>query len=146
MSVHSGVPGRTSDRKDRSVLIAVDPPSFQRLIQHVLHGQSGLRVVGGSSKGVSHTRLAARLTPGVIVANERLQRRGRGDVVELKRSSPSSILILLTHSLAESVAPERADACLPEEAVVRRLLPMIRKAALRAADRTPQPAPAGPRT
>lgn len=123
-----------------SVFIAVEPPSLQRLIEHVLHGESGLRVVGGSSKSLSPARQVARLSPSVIVVNHRLQRRQGHVLVDLKRSSPGSTLILLTHSLAESAPPREADACLPEDAVVKRLLPMIRKAAFRAADRTPPPA------
>ena len=126
-----------------SVLIAVEPPSLQRLIQHVLQGESNLRVVGGSSKGLSPAHQAARLSPTVIVVNHRLQKQQVHVLVDLKRSSPGSTLILLTHSLAEPASPGEADACLPEDAVVRRLLPMIRKTALRAADRTPLPAAAG---
>ena len=148
---------RTSERRtassqadtlqDRSVLIAVEPPSFQRLIQHVLHGQAGLRVVGRSSSSLSPTHKAARLTPDVIIVNHRLQRRERPDVlIDLRRVSPSSTLILLTHSLGESDPPEVADAWLPEDAVVRQLLPVIRKAASRTACHTPRPASAGPRT
>ncbi len=126
-----------------SVLIAVEPPSLQRLIQHVLHNDSGLRVVGASSRSVSPANQAARLSPNVIVVNHRLQKHQRQVLDDLKRASPGSTLILLTHSLAESAPPREADASLPEDAVVRRLLPMIRKTANRAADRTPLPAPAG---
>lgn len=126
-----------------SVLIAVEPPSLQRLIEHVLHADTGLRVVGGSSKGLSPVNQAARLSPSVIVVNHRLQKHKGHVLVDLKHSSPGSTLILLTHSLDQSAPPREADASLPEDAVVRRLLPMIRKTALRAADRTPLPAPAG---
>jgi DNA-binding NarL/FixJ family response regulator len=133
--------------KDFSVLIAVEKPSFQRLLEHVVHGDPGLRLVGGSSRRVSPVRQAARLAPNVIILSTRLKGREPGEVLaELKRSCPASTLILLTHALGEPVAPPGADVCLPEDAVVRRLLPMIRKAAHRAADRTPQPASAGPRT
>lgn len=130
----------------RSVLIAVEPPAFQRLIEHVLHGESGLEVIGSSVTRVSPAHQAARLTPDVIIVNHRLQRRQGGDVlVDLKRSSPSSTLILLTHSLGESAPPREADAWLPEDAVVKRLLPVIRNAAPRTTDRTLRPA-SGPRT
>jgi DNA-binding NarL/FixJ family response regulator len=133
--------------KDCRVLIAVEPPSFQRLIEHVLHGHEGVSVVGLSSKSVSPALKAGRLAPDVIIVNHRLQRKTLGDVlVDLKRSSPVSTVILLTHDLTELAPQEGADVCLPEGAVVKRLLPMIRKAALRAADRTPLPASAGART
>ncbi len=138
---------RTGNVPNRTVLIAVEPPSFQRLIEHVLHGQSGLRVVGQSSVSLSPAHKAARLAPDVIIVNQRLQRRERRDVlVDLRRVSPSSTLILLTHSLGESGPPEVADAWLPEDAVVRQLLPVIRKAASRTTCPTPRPASAGLRT
>lgn len=129
-----------------SVLIAVQPPSFERLIEHLLHGQPGLRVVGNLSKGNSATDKAARLKPDVIIASTRLLGKEHGDVLaDLKRSSPASTLILLTHGLDESVPGPGADAWLPEDAIVRRLLPVIRKVVGRAQDRVPQPAPAGRR-
>lgn len=129
-----------------SVLIAVEPPSLERVICHVLRAESGFRVVGGSPKGVSPANQAARLSPSVIVVNHRLRKHQQQLLIDLKRSSPGSTLILLTHSLDESAPPREADACLPEDAVVKRLLPMIRKTALRAADRTPLPAVAGLRS
>jgi DNA-binding NarL/FixJ family response regulator len=145
---------RTSDRvsiasrsphpESRSILIAVEPPSFQRLIEHVLHGQSGLRVVGLSLEGRSPANQAARLAPDVIIVNHRLCRRDQRDVlIDLRRVSPCSTLILLTHSLAESEPPKVADASLPEDAVVRQLLPVIRKAVPRTPCQTLRPASAG---
>ncbi len=127
------------------ILVTVEPASLQRLIGHILHGQTGIWVVGAESRRASPASLAARLVPDVIVVNQRLQRLGRIDVSELKRSSPSSRLILLTHNVVDS-ARNGADVCLPEAAIVSRLLPMIRRTALRAADRTPLPAVAGLRT
>ncbi len=96
---------------------------------------------------VSPAHQAARLAPDVIILNHRLQRREHGDVlIDFRRVSPSSTLILLTHSLGESDPPEVVDAWLPEDAVVRQLLPVIRKAASRTACHTPRPASAGLRT
>lgn len=90
---------------------------------------------------------ASGLEPDVIVINQRLQRRLPGDLVaDLKRSCPASILILLTPTFAVPAPHEDADICLPEEAIVQSLLPMIRQLTLRAADRTPAPASAGHRT
>jgi DNA-binding NarL/FixJ family response regulator len=140
-------PNRAAELKSWSVLIAAARPSFQRLLEHVLEGEPGLRVVGGPWGRASQVRKAARLSPNVIVVSARLQAREPVSfLAELKRSSPASALILLTHGLEEPAPPAEADVCLPEDAVVTRLLPMIRKAALRAADRTPLPASAGPRT
>ena len=138
--------GRVSRGRDFSVLIAVEPPSLERLIEHVLYGHPGLRVVGGGSKRVSPAHLAARLIPDVIIVNSRANGLERSGVAaELKRSSPASTLIHLTHVLGEPVPDQGTDACLPEEAVVRRLLPVIHQVA-RVRERTQQSAPAVPRT
>jgi chemotaxis response regulator CheB len=130
--------------KDFSVLIAVQPHSFERLIEHVLDGQPDIRVVLGSSKRDSAVAKAARLAPDVIIVSTRHSGRERGDVLtDLKRSSPASTMILLTHGPGALVPRRDADACLPEEEVVRRLLPVIRKAVDRVRGRAPKPAPAG---
>lgn len=139
---HVSEPARAGIRLRRCVLVAVEPPSLQRLIQHVLDGDRGLRVV------TAPPPFPPRLAPDVIVTNQRLQRQRPGDLVaELKRSCPASTLILLTPTFAGPVPDHHgADICLPEEAIVQALLPMIRQLTLRAADRTPSPASAGPRT
>src|SRR3990172_8821544 len=89
---------RVGGVKDHRVLIAVQSPSFERLIEHLLHGHPGLRVVGGSSRRhFGPADKAARLVPDVIIASTRLHGREHGDVLaDLKRSSPASTLILLT--------------------------------------------------
>jgi hypothetical protein len=87
------------------------------------------------------------LAPDVIVINQRLRRQRPGDfVADLKRSCPSSTVILLTPTFAGPAPDQDADICLPEEAIVQALLPMIRQLTLRAADRTPSPASAGSRS
>jgi DNA-binding NarL/FixJ family response regulator len=141
------VPNRAGPGPIRSVFIAVEPPALQRLIGYVLDGQSGFRVVGTCVASPSLTRRAARLAADVIIVNHRLQRKQRGDVlVDLRRASPSSTLILLTHSLGESDPPDAADAWLAEDAVVRRLVPAIREAAPRVPCPPPRRASARPRT
>lgn len=135
-------PAGITSGKDFSVLIAVEPKAFHRLIEHVLHGHTGLRVVGGSYERTSSTLQAARLAPDVIIVSTRVNgKEPREILADLKRSSPASTLVLITHSL-EVTSQEEVDACLPECAVVKRLLPVIRKAA-RGRDRVSQPAPAG---
>jgi DNA-binding NarL/FixJ family response regulator len=131
--------------KDFSVLIAVEPKAFHRLIEHVLHGHAGLRVVGSSYERTSSTLQAAQFAPDVIIVSTRVNgKEPRGVLADLKRSSPASTLVLLTHCSGGEPHQE-ADACLPECAVVKRLLPVIRKAA-RGRDRVSQPASAGLRT
>jgi DNA-binding NarL/FixJ family response regulator len=116
------------------------------LLEHLLDGDPGLRVIGGSSKRDSGSRrnstaMAARLAPDVIITSTRLHGKEPGDVVaDLKRSSPASTLILLTHRPDEPVPHPGADVSLPEDAVVRQLLPVIRKAVDRVRDRAPQTA------
>jgi hypothetical protein len=64
----------------------------------------------------------------------------------LKRSSPASTLILLTHGLDERALQSQVDAWLPEDAIVKRLLPVIRKAVHRTRERAPQSAFTGRRS
>jgi DNA-binding NarL/FixJ family response regulator len=142
----AGAVAGPAERKDLRVLIAVQPPSFQRIIEYVLHGHPGLRLVGGAPERNSPVDKAARLAPDVIIASTRLHGREPGDIVAaLKRSSPASTLILLTHELDLPGPHKGADAWLPEDSVVRQLLPVIRKLADRVKNRAPQPAPAGRR-
>lgn len=145
-------PGHVSERTRagtklrRRVWIAVEPPSLQRLIQHVLDGNTDLRVVTAASPLPSRVS-PSLLAPDVIVINQRLQRQQPGDLVaDLKRTWPTSTVILLTPPFGGPTPTQAADICLPEEAIVQALLPMIRQLTLRAADRTPPPASAGPRT
>lgn len=146
-SAPTPVSSRVKPGPNRSVLIAVEPPSLQRLIWHVLDGQSDLRVVGTCVASPSLARRAARLRADVIIVNHRLQQKQRGDVlVDLRRASPSSTLILLTHSFGESDPPDAADAWLAEDAVVRLLVPAIREAAPRIPCPPPRRASARPRT
>ena len=121
-------PAGRSAAKARSVLIALDPPAFVRLIGHLLHGRPDLRIVGRCSKSGALAR-AGRLAPDVIISNTRPGAAPDDILAGLKRSSPVSTLIVLTHARGRSVcrSPAGADACLPEEAVVTRLLPLIRK-------------------
>lgn len=128
------------------MLVAVESPSLQRLIGYLLDGQAGLRLAGRALASRSLTQRVARLAPDVIVVDHRLQRSVRGDVlIDLKRVSPSSALILLTDSLAGSDPHELADACLPEDTLVRHLLPAIRSAVPRTTRLAVRPASAGRR-
>ena len=133
---------------DCSILIAVQPQSFQRLIEHLLHGHAGLRIVGHEARGNSALAQAARLAPDVIIASTRLHGRERhGDVLAaLKRSSPASTLILLTHGLDEHALQSEVDAWLPEDAIVKRLLPVIRKVVDRTRERALQSTSTGRRS
>jgi len=128
---HAGGNGNGTQAAERSVLIAVQPESFVRLIEHVLGEEPGLRVVGRLSKGDSIARSVGRLAPDVIITNTRLFGREHGQVLAgLKRSSPGSTLILLTQAFGGPFpAPSGADGWLSEEAVVEQLVPMVQKLA-----------------
>jgi DNA-binding NarL/FixJ family response regulator len=138
---------KASRAKDLSVLLAVEPPSFQRLIEHVLFGEPGLRVMGNQAKAVPTTRQSPNQSPNVIIVRTRIKGKEHGAVLaDLKRSSPAATLILLTHGLYGSASPQGADTWLAEDAVVRQLLPVLRRVARRVRDRVSQPASAGTRT
>lgn len=118
------------------VLIAVEPPAFVRLIEHVLQGQPGLRVIGRSRAADSKATRARRLAPDVIIANTRSGPSAPGHVsaqrlADLKSESPASRLVQLTHDLDDTILPSRgaAHVRLREDAVVRRLVPVIRRLA-----------------
>ena len=132
-----------------SVMIAAQQDSFVRLIEHVLHGHPGLRIVGRTTDRSSFARSAGRLTPDVIIASTRLFGREPGDDVlaEVKRSSPASTLILLTRAFGEPVpSTPGTEARLPEDTVLRRLVPVVRKLAAQVRDRVPGPGRAGRRS
>jgi DNA-binding NarL/FixJ family response regulator len=134
-----------SRERDFRVLIAVERRSFQRLIEHVLHGHPGLLVLNEASKHALSARRAGRLAPDVIIVSSRISgSEPEGLLAALRASSPASTLILLTHVSCRSRTA--ADACLHEEAVVTRLLPTIQRATHRMRNRVPLPALAGSRT
>lgn len=117
------------------VLIAVEPPAFVRLIEHVLQGHPGLRVIGRSRTADSKAARARRLAPDVIIANTRSGPSEPGYIAaqrlaDLKGESPASRLVLLTHDLDDDLLTSSrgaAHARLREDAVVRRLVPVIRR-------------------
>jgi len=111
-----------------------------RLIEHVLDGHPGLQVIGRTSDRDSLATRAGRLAPDVIIANTRLNgAKPDGVLADVTRSSPASILILLTHDPDERGEPSPRRACLPEDDVVRGLSPLIRKLVARARSLPPKP-------
>lgn len=142
---------RTRPASEPRVLIAVEPPSLRRLLGHLLEGQSGLEVMARAPRSAPGLLKAARLAPDVIIVNHRVNPRAPRKerfafLASLKRFSPASTLIFLAHSFYLSARHEAVDLCLPEDAVVSGLLPMIRKANRSAAHRASTPVPSGPRT
>jgi DNA-binding NarL/FixJ family response regulator len=113
-----------------SVLIAVKPVSLSRVIEHLLRQVHGIEVLGRVEDAKLLPELAGRLAPDIVVANFSLLGREPGELVAgVKSSSPFTRLILISRveGLASSARRSGADAHLPEEALVKRLLPVLER-------------------
>lgn len=112
------------------VLVAVRPPALLRVIEHLLSNCPEIEVVASRSKGRRLAQATAAVLPELVVANGRLLgKEACQTIAEIKRSSPGSKLILISSVEGFAGAARRcgADACLDEEALVRRLLLTVRK-------------------
>ena len=113
------------------VIVAVQPRSLLRVIEHLLGGQPELRIVARLSGNNRLSLTASAMLPELIIANARfLGRECRKAIPEIKRASPGSKLILLLcpfEGFARETRDCGADAYLEEEAIVRRLLPALGK-------------------
>jgi DNA-binding NarL/FixJ family response regulator len=101
-----------------------------RVIEYLFHNQPNLRVLARSDNGGSLIRYAACLKPELIVTHARLfGRQTANAVAEVKRSSPASKLILISsfHRSSHLMCESGADACLPEEALVRQLISVVQE-------------------
>jgi DNA-binding NarL/FixJ family response regulator len=108
-------------------ILLVSSPALSQVIRHLFHNRPGFEVVG-SLRGVrSLAQQVDRLRPELIVANVKPLSTGVcAVVIAIKASSPFSKLILIcpTSDLINSARRCGADACLDQETLVRRLVPM----------------------
>lgn len=116
------------------VLVAVEPVSLSRVIAHLIRDDSTLQIVSSLHKASELPRQARRLRPDLIIANARLLGEKASDSIpRVKRASPKSKLLLTDfHDGLERVARQcGADAYLEEESLVARLVPTVRRLAVR---------------
>jgi hypothetical protein len=97
-----------------------------QLIQHLFRGRPQFEVVGSieSLKGLAER--SESLLPQLIVANVKPVKTSiRAAAVAIKRSSPSSKLILISpiRELIDGVHDRSVDACLWQEKLVPQLVP-----------------------
>lgn len=114
-----------------TVLLGVVPPALCRVLDYLLRDRFEFRVVGHCGEKNALRRQAVRLLPDVLVINDRLLGKEPGDMIaHLKRFTPRSKLIVIASP--ETTGQWRrlgADACLSEEALVRRLAVRLRQLA-----------------
>ncbi len=123
---------RTARLPRAKVLVAVQPTSMGKVIQHLFRTHPELELVEHRSAAESLPRRAERLRPDVIVANARVLGRSRWQMLaEIKRSSPESKLVVICPmgGAANKARENGADASVEEEAVVRQLMPTVRRLA-----------------
>jgi DNA-binding NarL/FixJ family response regulator len=114
-----------------TVLVAARP-SLLRLIEHLLRDSPDLRVLGHRGSARALPRRAARASASVVVASGRhLGRECAAALEGVRRSSPRSKLVLLR--VRDDHILRAADAELEEDALVRSLLPTVRRLAARPA-------------
>ena len=114
--------------KELRILVAARP-ALSRVIAHLLHDHPELRIVATLSDGDHLSHQAALFLPDVIVVNQRLLGRELPEtLVDLKRSSPGSKLILIRADSVLTVRrdSDQADGLLEEEALVQGLVPVMR--------------------
>jgi DNA-binding NarL/FixJ family response regulator len=111
------------------VLIAVAPQALSRVVEHVLQGHQGLALVGSADSDRKLATRARRTSPDLVVVSLRLLGRHPGaSLVSLRETSPGSKLIVISPgTFAPPLRPRGADAIVREEALVRRLVPLLRR-------------------
>jgi DNA-binding NarL/FixJ family response regulator len=100
------------------------------VIEHLLRHSEAVEILGSVEEASRLVPLALPRAPDVILANLRLLGKEPSELIAaIKRSSPVSRLVLTSHVEVLPPAAERwgADACIAEEALVERLLPLLGK-------------------
>ena len=107
------------------ILVAVEPPPLERIIEHLFYNQPNYRIVKCLNDGTPLSREASRLHPELIIASISLLGDGAaGIVADLKLASPASKLILInfSHDLGPYARKWGADAYLKSDDLVRHLV------------------------
>ncbi len=109
------------------VLVVVSSAALSQVIQSLFCGRPEFEVVTGPNGLRNLKQQTGRILPELIVANVRPVRTGVCEVVaSLKQYSPHSKLILIcpVKELARGARQCGADACVEEEKLIGRLLPV----------------------
>lgn len=112
------------------ILVAVEPASLLRIVEHVLQRRPEFQIVAKTNRGSALVQQARRLQPKLIIANLRMLGEEAGRIIpEVKLASPRSMLIVtgFPQGLGRHAHKCGADAYLEEEQLVRRLVPTAQK-------------------
>lgn len=87
------------------VLVVDDHPVVRRGLHSMLHGESGINIVGMASSGKEGIAVAERLNPDVVLLDLRMPDLGGVEVITLLRLSrpDSKILVLTNYQLDEDI-------------------------------------------
>jgi len=108
------------------ILVAVAPRPLRLVIERLLVAEPSFQIVERLGPGKDLVARSRRVAPDLVVANLRFLGREHPRVIEdLRRFSPAAKVLLL-HSYARPRGLGGAHAHLGEQAVVRRLLAVLR--------------------
>jgi len=87
------------------VLVVDDHPVVRRGLHSMLHGESGINIVGMASSGKEGIAFAEKLNPDVVLLDLRMPDLGGVEVITLLRLSrpDSKILVLTNYQLDEDI-------------------------------------------
>lgn len=110
-------------------ILLLSSPAMSKVIEHLLRGKPDFEVVGSIGGLKSLGQHAGQVLPEVIVADVKPVSAGVcRTAASIKQASPASKLILICPVLdfARGARKCGADACLNDEKLVCRLLPVAR--------------------
>ncbi|MBI2822812.1 MAG: hypothetical protein HYX74_11375 [Acidobacteria bacterium] len=111
-----------------TVLVAVQPPSLLRVIEYLFWAAPDLRVVGLRTALSGLVDRVARARPELVVVNAKLLGpNARNVIAAVRRASPGSKLIVTCFLECALFRTYGVEACIPEESLVRRLVPTVRR-------------------
>jgi DNA-binding NarL/FixJ family response regulator len=107
--------GGIEDGPAAGVLAVDDRPAFLGAVRDLVGATNGMEVVAEACSGESAVELAAKLKPDLVLMDVRMPGIGGAAAArEIKKSSPSTIVALISATPPEDLAPEtttaRADA------------------------------------
>jgi hypothetical protein len=109
-------------------VLIINPPALSQVIRHLIRRRPEFEIVGCLDSLKRLEAESERLAPELIVANVKPVSAGIGAaVLAIRHASPTSKVLLLcpTAELSEIGRRSGADACLNEEHLVSRLLPVV---------------------
>jgi len=119
-------------RKSRTVktrvLVAVKSLRLHRVIEHLLHARRDLKVLARVEDRVQLPSALRRQFPRIVIADAApIGLDFERSITVLKRSHPDTKLLVIcsVSGFAREMRRRGADACLAEEALVKRLLPTV---------------------